>query len=333
MIWYKANNDNDIVVSTRIRLARNVEKYPFPKSLSNEGKKEALKELENAVKNSNSTLSTDLQLFEMCNLNEKEKKQLSEKHLISPEMADKDIGAVFISKDENLSLMLMEEDHIRIQVIMAGNEIDKAYQFANKVDDVLEENLDYAFSERFGYLTACPTNTGTGLRASIMMHLPALTLTGNINKIISSVSALGLTVRGLYGEGSKAYGNLYQISNQITLGITETDIMVKLKNIVSQIEKHEKEARDMIKNNESVCDKIWRSYGVLKFARRISSQEAKALLSDVILGENLGIIDIKGKKSKFELMVEGEPALIMKEKEMTPEERDNLRAKLIRENI
>jgi len=332
MIWYKENN-NDVVVSTRIRLARNLEKYPFVNALSKSGKEKVLEELKNSIINSNSTLSKDFKMYDMKDLKDVDKDILSEKHLISPDLAKQEIGTAFIGKDETMSVMLMEEDHIRIQVIMAGNELNNAYSLANKVDDALEENLEYAFSEKFGYLTACPTNTGTGLRASVMMHLPALTLTGNINKIISYVSALGLTVRGLYGEGSKAYGNLYQISNQVTLGVTEEDIIEKMNNVVSQIEKHEKDAREIIKKNDSACDKLWRSYGILKFTRQISSVEAKALLSDVILGENLGIIDIKGKKSKLELMVESEPSFIMGDKKMTPEQRDTVRAELIRENI
>ncbi|MBR4173683.1 MAG: ATP--guanido phosphotransferase, partial [Clostridia bacterium] len=285
------------------------------------------------VLDSNSTLSKEFSLFEMKDLTTTKREELAERHLISREMAKNDEGSVFLAKDETMSIMLMEEDHIRLQVILGGGQLKKAWELANKVDDVLEENLDYAFSEKFGYLTSCPTNTGTGMRASVMMHLPALTLTGNINKIISQASALGLTVRGLYGEGSKAYGNLYQISNQITLGISEEEIIEKLLNISAQIEKHEIESEKAIKDNDSVCDKLWRSYGTLKFARSIPSKEAKALISDVILGENMGIIDIKGKKSKLALMIESEPALIMEEKALTPEERDKKRAGLLRENI
>lgn len=333
MIWYKEAKDNDIIISTRIRLARNLAKYPFPLTIAKAQKDEVCKKVKNAVLGSNSTLSKEFSLVEMKDLTPVEREALAEKHLISREMTKNDVGSVFLSKDENMSIMLMEEDHIRLQVIMGGGQLKKAWELANKVDDVLEESLDYAFSEKFGYLTACPTNTGTGMRASVMMHLPALTLTGNINKIISQASALGLTVRGLYGEGSKAYGNLYQISNQITLGISEEEIIEKLLNISAQIEKHERESEEAIKNNDSVCDKLWRSYGTLKFARIIPSKEAKALLSDVILGENMGIIDIKGKKSKTELMIESEPALIMSGGDMTPEERDKKRAELLRENI
>ena len=333
MIWYKEQNANDIMVSTRIRLARNLDKYPFPAMLSAEGKDKVTEEIKNAVLGSNSTLAKDFKWLQMKELPVGEKQELAEKHLISFDMAKSSYGSVLKSSDDTMSIMLMEEDHLRLQIILGGFKLREAWEIANKVDDVIEENVSYAFSEEFGYLTACPTNTGTGMRASVMMHLPALTLTNNINKIISSASTLGLTVRGLYGEGSKAYGSLYQISNQVTLGISEDEIIAKLENIAGQIEAHEKDAREKLKSNDNLADKLWRSYGVLKFARSVSSSEAKALISDVILGENLGIIDTKGKMPLMQLMVETEPGLLMSGGSMTPEERDKKRAELLRENI
>lgn len=331
MIWYKESND-DIVVSTRVRLARNLEKYPFPALLKDEDKKKAIKEIEDTILKSNSTLVEAFKIINMNEISEQERRALQEKHLISPEMAKNNGGTVMIGTDENMSIMLMEEDHIRLQIIMGGARLKEAWELADKVDNVIEESADYAFSEELGYLTACPTNTGTGMRASVMMHLPALTYTNNINKIISSASALGLTVRGLYGEGSKAYGNLYQISNQVTLGISETEIIEMLENITGQICRHEKEARETLKNHAETEDKLWRSYGILKFARSVSSSEAKALLSDVILGENLGIIDSE-KKDLTRLMVETEPALIAGNEKLSPEARDKKRAELLRKSI
>ncbi len=333
MIWYKEKNNDDIIVSTRVRLARNLDKYPFPALLSEDGRKKVTEKIKSAVLGSNSTLASDFDYIQMSDLPDNKREELAEKHLISLEMAQSKNGSVLINKEENMSIMLMEEDHIRIQIIMGGAKLKEAWDLANKVDDVIEENTDYAFSEEFGYLTACPTNTGTGMRASIMMHLPALTVTNNMSKIISSASALGLTVRGLYGEGSKAYGCLYQVSNQVTLGISETEILEQLENVVNQIVKHERDARESLKKNESYCDKLWRSYGVLKYARSVSSQEAKALISDVILGKNLGIIDTKGKIPETELMVESEPALIMAGENLSPEARDKKRAEFIRNNI
>ncbi len=333
MIWYKDNNAEDIVVSTRVRLARNLDKYPFPKILNDKGREAVCRDLEDAVMGSNSTLSKEFEMKKMSDLNAGERQKLAEKHLISLDMAKNDRGSALVSKDENMSIMLLEEDHLRIQVIMPGAKLDEAWALADKVDDVIEERADYAFSEEFGYLTACPTNTGTGMRASVMMHLPALTMTNNINRIISSAASLGLTVRGLYGEGSKAYGNLYQISNQVTLGISETEIIEKLKNITGQIKKYELDAREGLKNNEELADRLWRSYGTLKYARSMSSSEAKALLSDVILARNLGIIEIEGKISPIELMVETEPAFIMSGEGLSPAERDKKRAELIRQSI
>jgi len=333
MIWYKEKQDNDIIVSTRVRLARNLEKYPFPNTLNDEGRKKAIEDIKDAVLGSASTLAKSFSYKGMDELSAYDKQVLSEKHLISVEMAKSDKGGVLLSEDENMSIMLMEEDHIRLQVILGGFRLKEAWELADKVDNVIEESVNYAFSEEFGYLTACPTNTGTGMRASVMMHLPALTFTNNINRIISSASKLGLTVRGLYGEGSKAYGNLYQVSNQVTLGISEDEIISNLENIAEQIEKLEINAREKLKENEEVADKLWRAYGTLKYARRVSSQEAKALLSEVILGRNMGIIDTEEKISPISLMVETEPALIMNGEKMTPDERDKKRGEYLRENI
>ena len=332
MIWYKEKQDNDIIVSTRVRLARNLEKYPFPNTLNDEGKKKVIDELKNAILESGSTLAKSFSYKDMAELSAYEKQVLSEKHLISVEMAKKNDGGVLISEDENMSIMLLEEDHLRLQVILGGFRLKEAWEIADKVDNVIEKTANYAFSEEFGYLTACPTNTGTGMRASVMMHLPALTFTNNISRIISSASKLGLTVRGLYGEGSKAYGNLYQVSNQVTLGISEEEIISNLENIVEQIEKLEKNAREKLSGDE-ISDKLWRAYGTLKYARSVSSQEAKALISEVILGKNMGIIDTEEKMPLISLMVETEPALIMNGEKMTPEERDKKRGELLRENV
>lgn len=336
MIWYKQKNDNDIVVSTRIRLARNLSKYPFPNAMNPETAKKACAEIQKAILESNSTLANDFNLYKIDDISPIEKTVLAEKHLISRELTEKPEACVMVSKDESMSIMLMEEDHIRIQVIMGGLKLDEAFETASRVDDVIDENLQYAFDKDFGYLTSCPTNTGTGMRASVMMHLPALTMTDNISRIISSASNLGIAVRGLYGEGSKAYGNLYQISNQVTLGLTEKEIIEKVKNIVSQIAEHEKEARKkLLENNKNYIEnKVWRSYGILKYARSIDSKEAKALISDVIMAKNMGIInDIKENLTELEILTE--PASIEADsaKRLTPEERDIRRAELIRSKL
>jgi protein arginine kinase len=330
MIWYQ-NNNNDIAVSTRIRLARNIDGVPFPNALKDTA--ETTEKIKNSILNSNSTLGRDFDFIDLDKMSDNDKQSLAEEHLISPQMLDGKGKSVLINKDKTMSIMLMEEDHIRLQIIKSGLAIDEAYETADKVDDVIEESVTYAFDEEFGYLTACPTNAGTGLRASVMLHLPALTMTDNINRVISSAANIGIAVRGLYGEGTRAYGNLYQFSNQITMGLSEREILDKLKNVVNQIIEMEKKARTslMTQSKDQIEDKLFRSYGTLKYARTISSSEAKSLLSDVMLGQNLGIIPKDGKITPLECMVKISPSLIGAS--LAPVERDRKRADFIRDNI
>ncbi len=332
MIWYKDNN-SDIAVSTRIRLARNLDKTPFPNALTDT--KEVTERIKNAVLSSNSTLSKDFDFIDLDQTPAIRKQEMAEKHLISPDMCGGKGRSVLVSKDETMSIMLMEEDHIRLQIIQSGYALDEAYKTASRVDDVIEESLTYAFDSEFGYLTACPTNTGTGMRASVMLHLPALTMTENINRVISSAGSLGIEVRGLYGEGTKAYGCLYQISNRSTLGISEEKSLERLKSTVDRIVDMENKAREALKANsaDALADKVYRSYGILKYARNMSSAEAKSLLSDVMLGADMGILPFKGKMSPLECMVMTEPALICGGEELKPEDRDRKRAEFIRGNI
>lgn len=335
MIWYKKNNNDDIMVSTRVRLARNVLKYPFPNVMTKQDIDGAKKDIIAALEKEKEVIG-ELKFVEMSDTDIPERRVMMEKHLISSELVDKNGAAVAVSPDEELSIMLMEEDHIRIQSIIGGFAIKEAYELANKADDVIEKHVEFAFSEKYGYLTACPTNTGTGMRASVMMHLPALTMTGNIDRIIKSASNLGLEVRGLYGEGSKAYGSLYQLSNRITLGLSEEEIIEKLENIAGQIKSREEEARAAIKDKAEVADRLWRSLGTLKYARSLSSREAKTLLSDYILGSSMGIIDEKINQSPIELMVLTEPAHIGKiagNAELSAGERDLKRAEIVRSSV
>lgn len=333
MIWYKEERDN-IVISTRIRLARNIKKYPFPGSMTEAQTESAIGEIEDALVGGNSILAKKFKTMKISGLNELKRGELVEKHLISPNLKSR--ASVMISDDENMSIMLMEEDHIRLQIIKGGFCLDEAWDIAGKVDDVLEERLEYAFHKDFGYLTACPTNAGTGLRASVMMHLPALTMTNNIERIISSASNLGIAVRGLYGEGSKAYGSLYQISNQITMGMSEEELISKLKKIVEQIKGHEENMREKLQkeSKNELEDRLWRAYGTLKFARKMTSSEAKTLISDVILGMDLGIIENENK-NLIDLMIKTEPANLNEgeEKPLSPDERDRKRAEVLREFI
>ncbi|MEE1224038.1 MAG: protein arginine kinase [Clostridia bacterium] len=332
MIWYK-NNDSDIVISTRIRLARNVNGIPFPQFLKD--KSQLSGEIKDSILKSNSTLAADFSYIELDQVSHSQKLSMAEEHLISPQMLDGNGKSVLINKDKTMSIMLMEEDHIRLQIIKSGLALDEAYETANRVDDVIEESLTYAFDENFGYLTACPTNAGTGLRASVMMHLPALTMTKNMNRVINASTGLGIEIRGLYGEGTSAEGNLYQISNRLTLGLSEAEILEKLKGVVKQIVESEQKARALLLENSKAPleDRLFRSYGILKYARSISSSEAKERLSDVMLGINMGILLNEGKLSALECMVKTAPSFISEGKDVSPEERDIKRAEFIRNNI
>lgn len=329
MIWYK-NNDN-IVISSRIRLARNLSDTAFPNALHD--KKSVLEKIKNAITSASKTKK--FKEYDLNSLSDTAKTALSEEHLISPQMVNSKDSLAFINEDKNISIMVMEEDHIRLQVIMGGYALDEAFKLANETDDALEEHLDFAFDEELGFLTACPTNTGTGLRASVMLHLPALAITDNIGKIAASAGKLGITVRGFYGEGSKSCGNFYQISNQITSGESEEDIIKRVKNIVEQIINLEKQAREnLMKTNETgFSEKIYRSYGILKYTHSISSSEAKNYLSDVLLGQNMGIIKEIGILSPMECIVRTEPAMLSGSEDLTPHERDIKRAEIIRKNI
>lgn len=335
MLWYEKQN-SDIAVSTRIRLARNLKNVPFPNAMTADEKKKTVKKIADSILNGNSVLAKDFELVELDFLAPLDRQLLAEQHLISPAMLEGSGHAVLLNKDRTISIMLMEEDHIRLQTILPGFDLNEAWNLANKVDDVIEENLEYAFDSEFGYLTSCPTNTGTGLRASVMLHLPALEMTNQLQRIVNSSTKLGIAVRGLYGEGTEIQGSLLQFSNQITMGASENEIIAKLENIVNQIINHEKDAREHLKKNnyDALADKLWRSYGTLKYARSITSAEAKELLSDVRLAQNMGIIT-DSKINTTELEVDTEPASIMKQagKNLNPAERDKKRAEIIRNRV
>lgn len=334
MLWYETKN-NDIVVSTRIRLARNLNNTPFPMFMKSEDKEKAADKITSALIDGNSAIAGDFTVYKLDTMSDTDKMALTEEHLISPDIAKSKGGRVLVNSDKTMSIMLMEEDHIRLQIIKSGYELENAYELADKVDDIIEENADYAFDKDFGYLTSCPTNAGTGLRASVMLHLPALTLTGNIQRVLTSASNMGIAVRGIYGEGSSASGDMYQFSNQITMGASERDIISKLKGITDQIIGFEKQAREgLLKENRTALeDKLWRSYGTLKYARVISSEEAKRLLSDVRLGISTGIISSDANVTA--LMIRSEPYIIIKSagKPLDAAERDSTRARMIRESI
>lgn len=330
-------HDGDIVLSSRIRLARNLEGVPFP----NRATKEQLANVVDELRKSINILGPNgkYMLIEMEKLSPLERYVLVEKHIISPNYAQEpENRALVVSDDACISIMINEEDHLRIQSMTPGLSLDEAFTMADAIDDTLEAKHDFAFTEQMGYLTSCPTNLGTGLRASVMIHLPALVLTGQINRIINAATQLGLAVRGLYGEGSEAVGNIFQISNQQTLGYTEQEIIANLSSVVRQFVDQERSARNVLlsESQDVLTDRVWRAYGILRYARSISGKEALAMLSEVRLGIDLNIIAKVPAKIFNELLVTTRPNFLQKITGGTavePATRDKLRAQVIREKL
>lgn len=329
--WYiGAGEQNDIVISTRIRLARNIEEYPFPCKLDTKLRTKLNSKIASEIKD-----KENLRFIEMKTLTQPQIVSLAEKHIISPEFASSYEGrALLLSDSEDISIMLCEEDHIRLQVMKPGLSLNEAYEIADRIDSELNEKLCFTFDKRLGYLTQCPTNLGTGMRASVMLHLPALTACGQMSTISSTVSKLGLTVRGAYGEGSVPMGDMYQLSNQVTLGISEKAAIENLKTITLQLAAQERTARvELIKNIE-VQDEVFRAYGLLKSARILSTKEFMALVSKVRLGAVSGLLKIK-PETVNELMISMQPATINANtgKTLTTRERDIERANMVRERM
>lgn len=337
--WMSAEGpDSDIVLSSRIRLARNFETYNFPALFSHEEAKMVISNMESIIKKSDSQKSRQMELLKIDEMQPLQKSVLVEKHLISPHLAEESpYGAVLLTENEEVSIMINEEDHIRIQCLFPGLQLSEAMDTANEIDDWLESNIQYAFDEKLGYLTSCPTNVGTGLRASVMMHLPGLILTQKISRIIPAINQLGLVVRGIYGEGSEALGNIFQISNQITLGKSEEDIGRDLKAVVSQLISQERSAREALRKTSNIQleDRVNRSLGVLSNSRIIESKEAARCLSDVRLGIDMGYIDNMSKTILNELMILTQPGFLQQYAggPLRPQERDIRRATLIRDRI
>ncbi len=337
--WLKGEGSySEVVISSRIRLARNISKIPFPQWGKKDDRERILSLVKDAAaKSSNLKTGFFIRLDQICLL---DRQFLAERHLISHEQIKNDKErAVIIGENEIVGLVINEEDHIRLQIIFSGLELNKAWQIASSVDEELDGNLNYAFSSKWGYLTACPTNTGTGLRASVLMHLPALALSGDINRLLPAIAKLGLAVRGLYGEGTQATGNYFQISNQICLGRTEEELIDNLERIIKQIIEYEQNAKKTVlnKSKTDTFDKVFRSLGILKNVHLISSQEAITLLSTVRLGLALGIVSNQevDRKKIDELFIITQPAHLqkMEGKELSPEQRDEKRASLIRERL
>lgn len=332
--WYMEKSlDNGIAVSSRIRLARNIKGLPFPSRMTNDDRQKLNNMVKNAILESKTPFSKSLKFIDMEDVPENERFSMVERHIISPEFASsRKPRAIIISEDESVCIMIGEEDHLRIQVIYAGLELEKAYDVAEKLDTLLCGSLDFAFDNNLGFLTECPTNLGTGLRASVMLHLPIIEGEGGISDLAQSVNKIGFTVRGMYGEGSKAIASLYQISNQITLGISEKNALDNLKIITTQLIEREQKARESL-NKIKVEDLCMRALGLLSNARLLSSEETMKLISRIKLGQSLGIIDSKDI-NPVKLFVEAQPYMLMRKfGTMSADERDIYRANFIREEI
>jgi protein arginine kinase len=330
--------DSDIVLSSRIRFARNLDEYNFPTLFTNGEAEAVVGTIMERASNTPIAAFGQLEMIKMDEIPPLQKRVLVEKHLISPNLAENSVhGAVLLSENEEVSIMINEEDHVRIQCLFPGFQLSEALGAANEIDDWLEDYVNYAFDEKFGYLTSCPTNVGSGLRASVMMHLPGLVLTQQMNRIVPAINQLGLVVRGIYGEGSEALGNIFQISNQITLGKSEEDIVDDLKSVVSQIISQERSAREALAKTSNIQleDRVFRSYGTLANSRIIETKEAARCLSDLRLGIDMGFIKNISKSILNELMILTQPGFLQQYAggPLRPNERDIRRAALIRERL
>jgi len=312
--WLRgAGPEADIVISSRVRLARNLADFPFVLRASEADRariEQSLRERIIEIEADESLLYVDIEDLELL-----DRQLLVERHLISREHAESTGSrAVAINNHETFSLMVNEEDHLRLQVMQSGFDLDKVWEQINRLDDLIEQRLTYAFHDRLGYLTACPTNVGTGMRVSVMLHLPALVITRQIEKVFRSLQKISLAVRGLYGEGSQAMGDFYQISNQITLGRSEKELIEQIGEIVPVIIDYERQAREFLvkESHENLHDRISRAYGILRTAQTISSEETMHLLSSVRMGVNLGLIEDLEIRAVNELFIHTQPAHLQK---------------------
>jgi protein arginine kinase len=335
--WLRAHGpEADIVISSRIRLARNLSSFPFTNRASAHQKAEIEAYLRGRLDKLD--FSPRLDYISLNGLTPLDRQLLVERQLISRELANSEgPRGVAFAPDEITSVMVNEEDHLRLQVIRSGFALDEAWQDADRLDDKLEERVPYAFNEELGYLTACPTNVGTGLRASVMLHLPALVLTKQIEKVFRALQKINLAVRGLYGEGSRASGDFYQISNQVTLGKSESTIINEIRDVIPNIIAYERQARQTLtrENHAQVLDRVRRAFGTLESAMMMTSEETMNLLSSVRLGVNLGLIEEISINQVNELFIHTQPAHLQKllGKQLDSEERNSERARFLRNRL
>lgn len=309
--WYEQIvPDSDVVISSRVRLARNLENYKFSPLLT---ESDASKLVDEVKELTTPLAEKDDRKYYSCNiksLSDIDKTAMVERHIVSPLLAEKEqTTGLILSDDETVSIMINEEDHVRIQAIVGGMKLDEAYEIANKIDDIAYDKLGFAFDEKYGYMTSCPTNVGTGLRASCMVFLPALSAARMIPKIIEEVGRYGVTIRGIYGEGTKSLGSIYQISNQKTLGNSEREIIESLKRIVDQVVKQERKRKEYMLslNSDEIEDQVYRAYGVLKYARQITSDDAMKLLSQLKFGSDSELIKFDREFNIHKMMMGVQP--------------------------
>lgn len=335
--WLRGEGpEADIVISTRMRLARNLAAFPFMSRVSDEQRSDLERLLRKEILAAK--LDDDVLYVNLQDVLEIDRLYLVERHLISREHADgEEPRGVAVARREMISIMSNEEDHLRIQGIRSGFEMERTWEMLSEVDDLLESQLSFAFSPRFGYLTACPTNAGTGMRVSVMLHLPALAITHHLEKVFNAVAKMGLVVRGLYGEGTQAHGDLYQISNQVTLGKSEHEIIGSVASVIPRIADYERQARGYLLEDkrEELEDRVWRSYGMLRSARTISSEETMHLLSQVRMGVNLDLVDQVKINTLNHLFVLTLPAHLQKceGRDLEADERNVVRARIVRERL
>ena len=334
MNWYlQSSEDGDVVKSTRIRLARNLSEFPF-----NLEKKEEVQKLEEKIQDNLYNIGYGLKFLKLKDMDDITKMSLVEKNLISPEFALKkgETGSILINEDENICIMIGGKDHLAIQIFNCGMDLENTLNLAIELDEKIGESLGYAIHKKYGYLTSSPSDVGTGLKASVMVHLPALSKTKNIRKILEAISDFGMNIRGIYGENNQIQGDIYQISNKQTLGITEKEIIKNLNIIVKQVIEQERQARKLLTTDDlELEDIVYRSYGILTNVRKISYEEARDLLSNIKLGTDLGILKELTDSKVQKLYLYSKPASLQKYlgKQYERLERDIKRAEVIKQII
>ena len=329
--WYQSQDVDNIIISNRIRLARNIEAYHFPTKMDEHEASALIAQMKLTAEKLPKYSFTCIELQDLKGL---DKKQMMEHHLMSPYMFHQSLpGMMIVNQDETISIMVNEEDHLRLQGIGTGADLLETWKMVTQLDDDIETYIPYAFSEKYGYMTACPTNLGTGIRASYMLHLPLLKKTGYLAQILGAAGKFGMSIRGIYGEGTKSLGSIYQISNQRTLGRSEEEIIESVQNIATHLVAQEQNLRNIISSDlkSKLIDQVYRSYGILCFARELELSETMDLLSDVKLGFEMGIYDMqKPRKNIFELMIDIQEATVAK---MALKEEEALTIDVIRANI